>query len=88
MSQPYPFEYECCECHHEFNDENIIAGREQFESLSPCCKSEDFALTKAASDWYKSAFSVKPITARPASTFNLEEEARRMILRLSAEDVQ
>lgn len=49
------FEYQCCLCGHCFNDEHIIAGTLPFESLSPCCKSEDFELSAPARARYNLA---------------------------------
>lgn len=80
-------EYQCCLCQYQFNDEHIIAGPRAFESLSPCCKSEDFDLSPEAHAKYKAMYDIQPISVMPVSTANLEAQAKRMLSRI-AENVQ
>ncbi|MDR5727930.1 MAG: hypothetical protein RB191_10945 [Terriglobia bacterium] len=77
------FEYQCCLCGHCFDDEQIIAGPLPFESLSPCCRSEDFDLSAPARAHYHAMLKPERIAVMPVSTAGLEEQARRVLERIA-----
>lgn len=58
-------EYRCQLCGAHFDEDQIIAGPRPFESLSPCCKSEDFALTPACRQAYRDMLKPIPLVAMP-----------------------
>jgi hypothetical protein len=76
-------EYVCQLCGAKFDEDQIITGPRPFETLSPCCKSEDFDLTPACRQAYRDMLKPIPPVAMPVSTTNLESLARRAIQRMT-----
>lgn len=68
-----PNDYACCNCSHQFTEDELITERGTFYSACPSCGSEDL---KAADDVH--ANWPKPITVMPVSTFGLEQLARKL----------